>query len=72
MKTLTLAELAAITGGELHGDSNAVVHRVAPMDSAREGDVTFLSNPKYSKHLAESKATVLMVKESERDRKSVV
>ena len=66
MKTLTLAELAAITGGELHGDSNAIVYRVAPMDSAQEGDVTFLSNPKYSKHLAESKATVLMVKESER------
>lgn len=67
MKTLTLAELAAITGGELHGDSNAVVSRVAPMDSAQEGDVTFLSNPKYSKHLAQSKATVLMVKESERE-----
>ncbi len=66
MKTLTLAELAAITGGELHGDSSAVVRRVAPMDSAQEGDVTFLSNPKYSKHLAQSKATVLMVKESER------
>jgi len=67
MKTLTLAELAAITGGELHGDSNAIVSRVAPMDSAQEGDVTFLSNPKYSKHLAQSKATVLMVKESERE-----
>ncbi len=67
MKTLTLAELAEITGGELYGDSNAVVHRVAPMDSAQEGDVTFLSNPKYSKHLADSKATVLMVKESERE-----
>ncbi len=67
MKTLTLAELAEITGGELYGDSNAVVHRVAPMDSAQEGDVTFLSNSKYSKHLADSKATVLMVKESERE-----
>lgn len=67
MKTLTLAELATITGGELHGDSSAVVHRVAPMDSAKEGDVTFLSNPKYRKHLPESKATLLMVKESERE-----
>lgn len=67
MKTLTLAEIAAITGGELHGDSNVAVSRVAPMDTAQEGDVTFLSNPKYRKHLAESKATLLMVKESERE-----
>ncbi|MBY8292175.1 UDP-3-O-(3-hydroxymyristoyl)glucosamine N-acyltransferase [Vibrio fluvialis] len=67
MTTLTLAELATITGGELHGDSTAVVSDVAPMDRAQEGDITFLSNPKYSKHLAECKATVIMVKASERD-----
>ncbi|MGU3843042.1 UDP-3-O-(3-hydroxymyristoyl)glucosamine N-acyltransferase, partial [Vibrio diabolicus] len=39
-----------------------VVSRVAPMDKAQEGDVTFLSNPKYAKHLSECQATVVMVK----------
>lgn len=62
MKTLTLAELATITGGELFGDESLVVRRVAPMDKAQEGDVTFLSNPKYAKHLSECQATVVMVK----------
>lgn len=62
MMTLTLAELAAITGGELHGDAMATVSQVAPMDKAQEGDVTFLSNPKYAKHLADCRATVVMVK----------
>ncbi|HCE2127093.1 TPA: UDP-3-O-(3-hydroxymyristoyl)glucosamine N-acyltransferase [Vibrio parahaemolyticus] len=62
MKKLTLAELATITGGELFGDESLVVGRVAPMDKAQEGDVTFLSNPKYAKHLSECKATVVMVK----------
>ncbi|MEH0083335.1 UDP-3-O-(3-hydroxymyristoyl)glucosamine N-acyltransferase [Vibrio antiquarius] len=62
MKTLTLAELATITGGELFGDESLVVSRVAPMDKAQEGDVTFLSNPKYAKHLSECQATVVMVK----------
>ncbi|HHF3145732.1 TPA: UDP-3-O-(3-hydroxymyristoyl)glucosamine N-acyltransferase [Vibrio diabolicus] len=62
MKTLTLAELATITGGELFGDESRVVSRVAPMDKAQEGDVTFLSNPKYAKHLSECQATVVMVK----------
>ncbi|WP_434761973.1 UDP-3-O-(3-hydroxymyristoyl)glucosamine N-acyltransferase [Vibrio fortis] len=65
MKNLTLAELAEITGGELHGEGNVVVSAVAPMDKAQEGDVTFLSNAKYSKHLAECKASAVMVKESE-------
>ncbi|KJY82318.1 UDP-3-O-(3-hydroxymyristoyl) glucosamine N-acyltransferase [Vibrio galatheae] len=67
MTTLSLAELATITGGELHGDATAVVTMVAPMDSAQEGHVTFLSNPKYAKHLAECKATVVMVKEAQRE-----
>ncbi|HHX8306769.1 TPA: UDP-3-O-(3-hydroxymyristoyl)glucosamine N-acyltransferase [Vibrio diabolicus] len=62
MKTLTLAELATITGGELFGDESLAVSRVAPMDKAQEGDVTFLSNPKYAKHLSECQATVVMVK----------
>ncbi|WP_194437479.1 UDP-3-O-(3-hydroxymyristoyl)glucosamine N-acyltransferase [Vibrio fluminensis] len=62
MKTLTLAELATITGGELHGDAAATVTMVAPMDKAQQGHVTFLSNPKYAKHLAECQATIVMVK----------
>ncbi|HHX8351468.1 UDP-3-O-(3-hydroxymyristoyl)glucosamine N-acyltransferase [Vibrio sp. Vb0937] len=67
MKTLTLAELATITGGELFGDESFVVSRVAPMDKAQEGDVTFLSNPKYAKHLSECQATVVMVKAEHKD-----
>ncbi len=62
MNTLTLAELATITDGEIFGDDSLSVNRVAPMDKAQEGDVTFLSNPKYAKYLSECKATVIMVK----------
>ncbi|MCK6262598.1 UDP-3-O-(3-hydroxymyristoyl)glucosamine N-acyltransferase [Vibrio sp. ZSDE26] len=67
MKTLTLAELATITGGELHGDGNQTVSTVAPMDKAVEGSVTFLSNVKYAKHLADCHATVVMLKEAQRE-----
>ncbi|WP_070970821.1 UDP-3-O-(3-hydroxymyristoyl)glucosamine N-acyltransferase [Vibrio sonorensis] len=67
MTTLTLAELAKITGGELHGNSEVQVSRVAPMDKAGEGDVTFLSNLKYAKHLSECKASVVMVKEAQKE-----
>ena len=67
MKNLTLAELATITGGELHGDGTITVSAVAPMDKAQEGNITFLSNVKYSKHLGDCKASAIMVKETERE-----
>ncbi|MCL4112574.1 UNVERIFIED_CONTAM: hypothetical protein GTU68_063971 [Idotea baltica] len=37
------------------------------MDKALEGNITFLSNVKYSKHLGDCKASAIMVKESERE-----
>ncbi|NIY84203.1 UDP-3-O-(3-hydroxymyristoyl)glucosamine N-acyltransferase [Vibrio hepatarius] len=67
MTTISLADLANITGGVLHGDAEATVTMVAPMDKAQEGHVTFLSNPKYAKHLPECKATVVMVKQAQLD-----
>ena len=67
MVTLSLADLATITGGTLYGDGNATVTMVAPMDKAQEGHVTFLSNPKYAKHLSECQATLVMVKEAQRE-----
>ncbi|PJC86541.1 UDP-3-O-(3-hydroxymyristoyl)glucosamine N-acyltransferase [Vibrio sp. HA2012] len=65
MPTITLAELAAVTGGTLHGNGDVTVRTVAAMDKAGEGDITFLSNPKYRKHLTECRASAVMVKASE-------
>ena len=65
MPNITLAELAKITGAELHGDGDVAIKAVAAMDKAGEGDITFLSNPKYRKHLAECQASAVMVRASE-------
>lgn len=65
MSNITLAELATITGGELHGDGQVVITSVAPMDKAGEGEITFLSNSKYRKHVSECKASAIMIKASE-------
>jgi UDP-3-O-[3-hydroxymyristoyl] glucosamine N-acyltransferase len=67
MPKITLAELAAVTGGDLYGDGETVINAVAAMDKAGEGDITFLSNPKYRKHLSECRASAVMVKEAERE-----
>lgn len=65
MTALTLAKLAEITGGEIHGDENTLISAVAPMNSAGEGQITFLTNVKYAKHLGECQASAIMVKSSE-------
>ncbi|MEZ9510468.1 UDP-3-O-(3-hydroxymyristoyl)glucosamine N-acyltransferase [Vibrio breoganii] len=67
MTKLTLKQLEQITGGTLYGDPDATVSSVAAMDKAVEGQITFLSNPRYKKQLPECKASVVMVKESERE-----
>lgn len=65
MSIVTLAELAVVTGGEVHGDGSTVIMSVAPMNTSGKGDITFLSNAKYRKHLGECEASAIMVKESE-------
>ncbi|WP_375751086.1 UDP-3-O-(3-hydroxymyristoyl)glucosamine N-acyltransferase [Vibrio sp. HN007] len=65
MSKVTLAELATITGGKVLGDDSVLISQVSPMDKAGDGDITFLSNTKYKKHLGECKASAIMVKETE-------
>ena len=38
------------------------IHGVAPIDSASEGSITFLSDAKYAKHLEDSKASALITR----------
>ncbi|WP_086982605.1 UDP-3-O-(3-hydroxymyristoyl)glucosamine N-acyltransferase [Vibrio aphrogenes] len=65
MPKLTLAELATITGGELHGNGEVIVSGIAAMDKAGEGHITFLTNVKYRKHLEQCKASAILIKSSE-------
>jgi UDP-3-O-[3-hydroxymyristoyl] glucosamine N-acyltransferase len=67
MKKITLAEIATLTGGELFGDREIEVHTVAPMDKSGDGEVTFLSNPRYAKFLGQCHASLIMVKPEHKD-----
>ncbi|HKJ05364.1 MAG TPA: UDP-3-O-(3-hydroxymyristoyl)glucosamine N-acyltransferase [Geopsychrobacteraceae bacterium] len=57
----TLQQLADLVGGKVEGDSGLEISRVSPIDSAVEGDITFLSNPKYLPLLSESNASAVIV-----------
>jgi UDP-3-O-[3-hydroxymyristoyl] glucosamine N-acyltransferase len=58
---LRLAELAVRFGCELRGDPDATVERVAPLQDASPGSLSFLANPRYRRHLAGTRATVVVL-----------
>jgi UDP-3-O-[3-hydroxymyristoyl] glucosamine N-acyltransferase len=58
---VTLAELAARLGCRLEGDGAIEVVRVAGLEDAGPGDLTFLANPKYVRKLAETRASAAIV-----------
>jgi UDP-3-O-[3-hydroxymyristoyl] glucosamine N-acyltransferase len=65
---MTLAELAAHLGAELRPgiatDPIAQIHRVASIDIAGPGDITFVSNPKYISLASTTQATAVLVEPS--------
>ncbi len=58
---LRLGEIAEITGGDLSGDPSILITGVAKIEEAKPGELTFLANPKYAKHLGETRASALIV-----------
>jgi len=58
-----LSELAARLDCRLEGDGELDVTRVAGIQDAQPGDITFLANPKYEKLLATTRAAAVILKE---------
>ena len=59
--SITLKELAPLIGATLQGDGDAVVDACAPLESAKANHVTFLANPKYTQHLADTSAGAVLL-----------
>lgn len=60
---MTLRELAERLGCRLEGDGEIDIVRVATIQEAQQGDVTFLANPKYESVLATTRASAVLLKE---------
>jgi UDP-3-O-[3-hydroxymyristoyl] glucosamine N-acyltransferase len=61
MQSMKLAKLAEYLDATLHGDPSAEITRVAGIDTAGPGDLTFVSNPKYAATARTTKATAIVV-----------
>lgn len=64
MPSLTLAEIAQYIDARLVGDGEARVDRVAPVQDAGPGALTFVSNPRYQAFLDGTQATAVIVNEA--------
>jgi UDP-3-O-[3-hydroxymyristoyl] glucosamine N-acyltransferase len=64
---LKLRDLAALLGGELVGDGECLIERVAPIDHAGAGEITFVANPKYTPFLQTTQAAAIIVAPSFRN-----
>jgi UDP-3-O-[3-hydroxymyristoyl] glucosamine N-acyltransferase len=58
---MTLRDIAALLGAVLEGDPSLEIRRVAKIEDAGEGDVTFVANPRYAKHLTATKASAVII-----------
>jgi len=57
----SLAELADHVGGKVIGDGSVMVHKVAALDQAGPGEISFLTNPRYQKFLPQCRASAVIV-----------
>ena len=64
---LTLGSIVAQLGGELQGDAAMAVTRLAPLETAGPGEISFLSNPRYRQQLAGTRAGCVIVSPALRD-----
>lgn len=60
----TASELAVLLEGKVHGNPEVRIRKLAKIETAGPGSVSFLSNPDYERYLYESKASVIVVDEA--------
>lgn len=61
MGAVSLADVIAALGGDLHGASETQITRIGPLEAADSGTLSFLSNPRYQAQLASSSAACVIV-----------
>lgn len=62
-----LAEIVAALGGELLGDGDAMIHRLAPLETADATSLCFLAQPRYAPLLADCPAACVIVPPAQRE-----
>ena len=59
--SLTLGNLVAALGGDLHGDPDAAITALAPLARAEPGELSFISSTRFRQQLVDSRAGCVIV-----------
>jgi UDP-3-O-[3-hydroxymyristoyl] glucosamine N-acyltransferase len=57
----TAEQIAGILEGEVVGNPNALVYKLAKIEEGTDGSLTFLANPKYQHYIYSTQATITIV-----------
>jgi UDP-3-O-[3-hydroxymyristoyl] glucosamine N-acyltransferase len=60
----TASQIAFIVNGKVEGDINATVNNFGKIEVAKQGEISFLSNPKYEEYLYTTNASIVLINES--------
>jgi UDP-3-O-[3-hydroxymyristoyl] glucosamine N-acyltransferase len=63
MMQFSAVQIAQMIGGKIEGDENASVHNFAKIEEAKQGDLCFLANPKYTDYIYTTQASIAIVNE---------
>ena len=57
---LRLKDIARILDGTIAGDEDTVISNISGIEDAKEGDITFVANPKYIKYIEQTNASAIV------------
>ena len=57
----TAGQIADILEGEVQGNRDVAVHKLAKIEEGESGSLTFLANPKYTPFIYNTKASITIV-----------
>lgn len=59
----TAKQIADYIGGRVEGNEQTTIHTFTKIEEGKEGAITFLSNPKYTQYIYDTKASIVLVNE---------
>jgi UDP-3-O-[3-hydroxymyristoyl] glucosamine N-acyltransferase len=60
----TVQQIADLLNGQVEGNASFRIRNLSKIEEAQEGDLSFLSNPKYEPHLYQTRASAVIISKS--------
>ena len=67
----SIAQIAAMLGGEVKGEGGDKINMLAKIQDAKKGQIAFLSNPKYEQFIYTTQASAVIVKKDFQGKKNI-